>query len=174
MIPGLGRSPGGGHSSILAWKIPRDRGAWWDTAHRVTKSWTWLSDQAHSTRGIPLYGSTNVPLWQPYFFKDLRTTAGNGDVCHSMQSPLPTSSSILSWILDLFPWIYSLFSPSSPESDLFSPWPLLRPGLSETPSSHPLEAMSAPSHLLIPLCPAVHPTQQPEHPAENRQTTLLL
>ena len=31
-IPGLGRSPGGGHdpthSSILAWRIPRDRGAW--------------------------------------------------------------------------------------------------------------------------------------------------
>ena len=43
LIPGLGRSPGGGHSSILAWKIPRDRGAWWDTAHRVTKSWTRLS-----------------------------------------------------------------------------------------------------------------------------------
>ena len=146
MIPGLGRSPGGGHSSILAWKIPRDRGAWWDTVHRVTKSWTWLSDQAHSTRGIPLYGSTNVPLWQPYFFKDLRTTAGNGDVCHSMQSPLPTSSSILSCILGLFPWIYSLFSPSSPESDLFSPWPLLRcdpivssPGgcVSPFPSPHP-------------------------------------
>ena len=30
-IPGLGRSPGGGdgtHSSILAWRIPIDRGAW--------------------------------------------------------------------------------------------------------------------------------------------------
>ena len=29
-IPGLGRSPGGGngtHSSILAWRIPMDRGA---------------------------------------------------------------------------------------------------------------------------------------------------
>ena len=31
-IPGLERSPGGGmatHSSILAWRIPIDRGAWW-------------------------------------------------------------------------------------------------------------------------------------------------
>ena len=32
------------HSSILAWRIPKDRGAWWDTVHGVTKSPTWLSD----------------------------------------------------------------------------------------------------------------------------------
>ena len=25
------------HSSILAWKIPMDRGAWWATVHRVTE-----------------------------------------------------------------------------------------------------------------------------------------
>ena len=41
-IPGLGRSPGGKgmatHSSILAWRIPMDRGAWWDTVHGVTES----------------------------------------------------------------------------------------------------------------------------------------
>ena len=28
------------HSSILAWRIPMDRGAWWATVHRVAKSWT--------------------------------------------------------------------------------------------------------------------------------------
>ena len=27
------------HSSILAWKIPMDRGAWQTTVHRVPKSW---------------------------------------------------------------------------------------------------------------------------------------
>ena len=32
------------HSSILAWRIPMDRGAWWATVHRVTKSQTLLSD----------------------------------------------------------------------------------------------------------------------------------
>ena len=32
------------HSSILAWRIPVDRGAWRATAHRVAKSWTQLSD----------------------------------------------------------------------------------------------------------------------------------
>ena len=28
------------HSSILAWRIPMDRGGWWATAHRVAKSQT--------------------------------------------------------------------------------------------------------------------------------------
>ena len=43
LIPGLGRSPGGGvatHSSILAWRIPMDRGAWRATVPGVTKSRT--------------------------------------------------------------------------------------------------------------------------------------
>ena len=32
------------HSSILAWRIPMDRGAWRATVHRVAKSQTRLSD----------------------------------------------------------------------------------------------------------------------------------
>ena len=28
------------HTSILAWRIPMDRGAWWATAHGVGKSQT--------------------------------------------------------------------------------------------------------------------------------------
>ena len=42
LIPGWGRSPGGGHGSPLQYsclKNPKDRGAWWDTVHTVTKSW---------------------------------------------------------------------------------------------------------------------------------------
>ena len=30
------------HSSILAWRIPLDRGAWWATVHGVAQSWTGL------------------------------------------------------------------------------------------------------------------------------------
>ena len=30
------------HSSILAWRIPMHRGAWWATVHRVAKSQTRL------------------------------------------------------------------------------------------------------------------------------------
>ena len=33
------------HSSILAWKIPMDKGAWWATVHGITKSRTQLSDE---------------------------------------------------------------------------------------------------------------------------------
>ena len=32
------------HSSIQAWRIPMDRGAWFATVHGVAKSWTQLSD----------------------------------------------------------------------------------------------------------------------------------
>ena len=28
------------HSSILAWRVPMDRGAWQATVHGVAKSWT--------------------------------------------------------------------------------------------------------------------------------------
>ena len=30
------------HSSILAWRIPMDRGAWWATVHRFSQSRTQL------------------------------------------------------------------------------------------------------------------------------------
>ena len=32
------------HSSVLAWRIPMDRGALWATVHVITKSRTQLSD----------------------------------------------------------------------------------------------------------------------------------
>ena len=42
LIPGLGRCPGGGHSSPLQYSClenPMDREAWRATVHRVAKSW---------------------------------------------------------------------------------------------------------------------------------------
>ena len=45
-IPGLGRSPGGGHGNPLqnsCMENPIDRGACWATVHRVAESWTLLS-----------------------------------------------------------------------------------------------------------------------------------
>ena len=41
LIPGLKDSLEEGmatHSSILAWKVPMDRGAWWATVHGVIES----------------------------------------------------------------------------------------------------------------------------------------
>ena len=43
LIPGLGRSAGGGHGNPLQYSClenPMDRGAWWATVHTATKSWT--------------------------------------------------------------------------------------------------------------------------------------
>ena len=48
-IPGLGRSPGGGHGKPLAYSClenPVDRGAWQATAHGVAKSQTRPNDLA--------------------------------------------------------------------------------------------------------------------------------
>ena len=45
LIPGSGRSSGGGQGNALQYSClenPVDRGAWKATAHRVTKSGTWL------------------------------------------------------------------------------------------------------------------------------------
>ena len=37
-IPGSRRSPRGGNSSSLAWRIPMDRGAWQVTVHEAAES----------------------------------------------------------------------------------------------------------------------------------------
>ena len=55
LIPGLGRSSGGGHGNPLqnsCLKNSTDRGAWQATVHWVAKIWTWLSDLSrYSTLG---------------------------------------------------------------------------------------------------------------------------
>ena len=41
LIPGLGRSPGGGHGNPLQYSCldsAMDRGAWWATTHMIAKS----------------------------------------------------------------------------------------------------------------------------------------
>ena len=43
LIPGLGRSPGGGNGTQLQYSClenSMDRGGWWAIVHGVTKSWT--------------------------------------------------------------------------------------------------------------------------------------
>ena len=47
LIPGSGRSPGGGHGYPLQYSClenPHGRGAWQATIHWIAKSWTWLND----------------------------------------------------------------------------------------------------------------------------------
>ena len=51
------------HFSILTWRIPMDRGAWWATVHRVTKSHTWLK-QHSSTILLNLHNPVITILWR--------------------------------------------------------------------------------------------------------------
>ena len=57
LIPGLGRSPGGRHGNPLQYSClenPMDRGDWWAMVHRVTKSWTQLSQlNTHAITKMP-------------------------------------------------------------------------------------------------------------------------
>ena len=57
LIPGSGRSSGGGHGNPLQYSClenPMDRGGWWATVHGVAKSQTQLSKYLYSIITIPL------------------------------------------------------------------------------------------------------------------------
>ena len=57
LIPGFGRSPGGGHGKSLQYSCienPLDRGAWWATVHGTAKSWTCLKQ-------LSMYKQTKKP-----------------------------------------------------------------------------------------------------------------
>ena len=81
LIPGSGRSPGGGHSNPLQYSFlenPMDREAWWATVHGVTKSWTQLK-QVSTTHYIyipnrrPLNtSSTGLSESQPSLYPPVR------------------------------------------------------------------------------------------------------
>ena len=62
LIPGLGRSPGGGgHGNPLQYSCvenPMDRRVWWATVHRVTKSQIQLSDLACTYTHIYIHTHT--------------------------------------------------------------------------------------------------------------------
>ena len=108
------------HSSIQAWRIPMDRGAWPDTVHVVAKSWTWLSDlQAHcsvtklcltlcdpldcSTPGFPVfhYVLEFAPTHVHWFSDAIRPS-------HSLSPPFPLELS-LSQHQGLFQWTCSSY-----------------------------------------------------------------
>ena len=50
------------HFSILAWRIPMDRGAWRATVPGVTKSWTRLNTHAQHTDLIPNHWTCDLCL----------------------------------------------------------------------------------------------------------------
>ena len=63
-IPEWGRSPGGGHSSVLVWRISMDRGAWPATVHGVAKSRTRLKRLSTHAQTV----ACQAPLSMGFFF----------------------------------------------------------------------------------------------------------
>ena len=112
------------HSSIPAWRIPMDWGAWLATVHRVTKSWTrlkWLNTYAHvlccsviklcptlfdpvdcSPPGFPI-------LWYlPEFAQtQVHWVSDAIQLSHPLSSPSPPAFN-LSQHQGLFQWVNSL------------------------------------------------------------------
>ena len=76
LIPGSGRSPGGGNGNPLQYSClgnTMDRGDWWTTVHGVPKSHKWLSNKLTTWR-VLLHDPadsckyhTNLPQWVSYF-----------------------------------------------------------------------------------------------------------
>ena len=100
LIPGSGKSPWGGCGNPLQYPYlenPMDRGAWWATVHRVSKSWTrlkWL--RTGLGIGLCRWGSgvKNLPAKQETWILSL----GLED---ALEEEMATHSSILTWRI---PW----------------------------------------------------------------------
>ena len=85
------------HPSILAWRIPMDRGAWQAPVHGVTKTGAGLSDFHRHTLTIPA-GKEAV--------RSLTSSPGPlGPAPHSL-GPFPLTSTI-SISVDKNPWFYT-------------------------------------------------------------------
>ena len=50
------------HSSILAWRIPMDRGAWHPTVHGVAKSWTQLTKRSTAPHWVLPHYPRHMPF----------------------------------------------------------------------------------------------------------------
>ena len=99
-IPGLGRSPGGGHGNPHQYSClenPMDRGAWQATVQWVKKSWTRLKRLSTHAR-VCLYACVfthveGTPMHEPR--GDFRTESGSSFSPFSLEKPerdsLPSS-----------------------------------------------------------------------------------
>ena len=70
LLPGSGRSPGGGHGNPLQYSClenPMDRRAWGATVHRVTQSQTWL-ERLNTPRNWPHVCSDQFVIGESWKF----------------------------------------------------------------------------------------------------------
>ena len=92
LIPGSGRSPGGGHGHPLQYSClenPMDKGAWRATVHRVAKSLTWLKRLSTCTDCLCRWripGSQN---------RDTLTSPSHGEL-----EEIQRGTRVLFWVLE--------------------------------------------------------------------------
>ena len=90
-IPGLGRSPGGGHGNPLQYSClenPMDRGAWRATAHRVTKSRIWLKRVGmHTPRSYDFFLNSKgyCEITYHYESEGISSRTGHPALAHAME-----------------------------------------------------------------------------------------
>ena len=70
LMPESGRSPGRRHANSLPYfgqENSMDRGAWWATVHRITKSWIWLKQLSTAKHEYTFVWSQVVVFFFFYF-----------------------------------------------------------------------------------------------------------
>ena len=76
------------HSSILAWRIPRDRGAWWATVHGIAESD--MTEQLSTEEHITLCNYDNLRIHQCRILAiSLEKKSGEISVTSDMQMTPP-------------------------------------------------------------------------------------
>ena len=93
-IPGLGRSPGGGHGNPLQYyclENPRDRGHWRATVHRISKSETWLEWLSTAQHGYFIFALCSLSY-------SISSSSGPQSIriCHLLSLLV----GIIHWLLD--------------------------------------------------------------------------
>ena len=118
------------HSSVLAWRIPMDRGAWWAAVHGISKCWTQLKDYTHPD---PMPLAYMVPTPAPWLmakmlsFWNLNSDHGSETVPHFF-SPLFSSPVCPNVSLDSSDWAFSSWPHACLKMHSLSllPWTLIR------------------------------------------------
>ena len=82
------------HSSILAWRIPMDRGTWWIIAHGIHQAPLSMEfSREEYWRGVPIPGVKNIPPMQEI----QKLWIGSLRWEDPLEEEMATHSSILAW-----------------------------------------------------------------------------
>ena len=102
-IPGLGRSPGGGHGYSLQYSClenPRDTGTWWVIVYRFVKSWTWLKRLSMHACMEEVSQGGQLASWMPEHVSCRGLCSMRGSLLIPGVLEVERSRRVLSWELE--------------------------------------------------------------------------